>query len=804
MILEIGRVVTDRYEITDKIGSGGMSIVYKALDRKLNRPVSLKVLREEYSVDEEFRKRFIREARSVASLNHQNIVNVYDVGQDGGINYIVMEYIAGMTLKELIKKRAPFSDKEVLGVAIQMAAALIHAHNSKIVHRDIKPQNVIVTGKGVIKVADFGIAKKTDSNSVTMGGSTTLGSVHYFSPEQARGLKADPKSDLYSLGIVMYEMLTGRLPFDADSAVSVALMQINEPMPDLLKYNIETNPKVKKIVMKLTEKNPEYRYQNAETLLRDLRALIANRNAMLSFEGEPRPEAEALEPAYDPEGYGLGTESLDLGLELDEEDDGYIRDKEETFYEDEVYDDYPEYDDYDEPEPEQPLRPEDVKYAKKTDARYGKKYVRKDTGNRDRNIIIGGIVTAAALIALFFLLVLPNLLKNLPNIGATPAPELVTLPEIISKDFVQLSRDLAALGISLYQEGEAFHPEILAGRIIEATYFEGDLVEEGTTIGVIVSKGINMVTVPQLTGNDLEEAVGIIAERGVDLRLREEYKSHPTYDAYIIFDQEPKPEARVPAGTEITLYISMGQENEQFEMPQLINRPLNEALAIMQELGLELGSEVDERFSSVYPAGVVMSQTIGAGKPAYAGNKVHIGVSKGPEITPTPEITPIPDSTVPPGMPGSNAESPEPTDNLFITPTPTEDLIITPAPTEPAVQTFPPAVMPTPTVNIIILPTPSPTPEPTPEQQPYQPPLVPEAVQKTFYIEDLGNFDYANVYVQTTRSTGGDVVIIEVYEGRLTLDDLPFPITVSGKGKVIYHVYLNGTRHTSITIDFDE
>ncbi|MDR2904168.1 MAG: protein kinase, partial [Clostridiales bacterium] len=238
MVLTSGQLISNRYEIIEKIGSGGMSIVYRAKDTKLDRFVTFKVLRHEHITDEEFSERFKIEARAVARLSHPNIVNVYDVGNEDDVNYIIMEYIEGLTLKELITKKAPFSNDEILGVAIQINDALAHAHANGIVHRDIKPQNILVTNKGTIKVTDFGIALTVNSNTISVG-NNTLGSVHYISPEQARGGFIDAKSDLYSLGIVMYEMATGELPFDGESSVAVALMQINEPMPDLTEINPE-------------------------------------------------------------------------------------------------------------------------------------------------------------------------------------------------------------------------------------------------------------------------------------------------------------------------------------------------------------------------------------------------------------------------------------------------------------------------------------------------------------------------------------------------------------------------------------
>ena len=271
-----GRLLGNRYEIIEKIGSGGMATVYKAKCHVLNRYVAVKILRDEFTTDEEFIKRFEVEAQSAASITHPNIVSVYDVGVDGNLYYIVMELIKGKTLKEIIvEERGPLPWKWSVNVAIQIASALEMAHKNNIIHRDIKPHNIIITEDGIAKVTDFGIAKAVSNSTITAFG-TTIGSVHYFSPEHARGGYTDAKSDLYSLGVVMYEMVTGKVPFDADTPVSVALKHMQEePVPP-----IEMNPHlpeaVNKIILKALKKDPMYRYQTATELLEDLRMALKN------------------------------------------------------------------------------------------------------------------------------------------------------------------------------------------------------------------------------------------------------------------------------------------------------------------------------------------------------------------------------------------------------------------------------------------------------------------------------------------------------------------------------------------------
>lgn len=269
----IGRILGKRYEITEKIAQGGMSVVYKALDLNLNRYDAVKVLKEEFTSNEEILERFKQEANAVAFLSHPNIVNIYNVGSEGKIHYIVMEYVKGNTLKEIIREKGILSNEEMLNYSYQIARALESAHTNNIIHRDIKPQNIIITKDDLVKVTDFGIAKHSDSATITNSGKI-IGSAHYFSPEQARGNMTDRRSDIYSLGIVMYEMATGEVPFDAESPITIALKHMQEPLPSPKKINPRISDGLEKIILKATAKNPIDRYQRIEDLMVDLRTLM--------------------------------------------------------------------------------------------------------------------------------------------------------------------------------------------------------------------------------------------------------------------------------------------------------------------------------------------------------------------------------------------------------------------------------------------------------------------------------------------------------------------------------------------------
>ena len=283
-MIKIGMMIGDRYEILEKIGTGGMSDVYKAKCHKLNRYVAIKVLKQEFSENANFVSKFRIEAQAAAGLMHPNIVNVYDVGEENGIYYIVMELVEGITLKKYIEKKARLSYKEAVSIAIQVSMGIEAAHNNHIIHRDIKPQNIIISKDGKVKVTDFGIAKAATSNTIT---SNVMGSVHYTSPEQARGGYSDEKSDIYSLGITLYEMVTGRVPFDGDTTVAVAIQHLQEEMVAPSAYAPNLPVSLEKIILKCTQKNADRRYQTMGDLLLDLKKSLINPDLSLIHISEP-------------------------------------------------------------------------------------------------------------------------------------------------------------------------------------------------------------------------------------------------------------------------------------------------------------------------------------------------------------------------------------------------------------------------------------------------------------------------------------------------------------------------------------
>ncbi|PKM80999.1 MAG: serine/threonine protein kinase, partial [Firmicutes bacterium HGW-Firmicutes-13] len=266
----IGRTLANRYQIEEKIGDGGMAVVYKGCDILLNRFVTVKILRAQFALDENFVSRFRREAQAAASLSHPNIVNIYDVGEEEDTYYIVMEYIDGKSLKELINEKGRLPVNQAVNIARQICEGLVHAHKNKIIHRDIKPHNILITRDGRVKVTDFGIARAVTAATLTYNNNVIMGSVHYFAPEQAKGGLAGEKADLYSLGIVIYEMLTGEVPFSGDSPISIALKHLQENIKSPVEINPDIPPNLEKIILKAAEKDISLRYQNAEEMLADL------------------------------------------------------------------------------------------------------------------------------------------------------------------------------------------------------------------------------------------------------------------------------------------------------------------------------------------------------------------------------------------------------------------------------------------------------------------------------------------------------------------------------------------------------
>ena len=442
----VGRVIGNRYEIIEKIGEGGMATVYKAKCNILKRYVAVKVLRDEFTTDEEFIKRFNTEAQAAASLTHPNIVSIYDVGHEENIYYIVMELVQGKTLKEIINEDGALPWKWALNVSIQVASALEMAHKNNIVHRDIKPHNIIITEDGIAKVTDFGIAKAVSNSTITAFG-TTIGSVHYFSPEHARGGYTDAKSDLYSLGVVMYEMLTGRVPFDADTPVSIALKHMQEKPIEPIKLNPTIPYAVNKIIMKAMEKDPNERYQSATEMLKDLSMALKN------------PEGDFVEQKDFTNQYTQRIPTLG--------EQEYIKN-------DKIEDDE---------EQEEP----------------------KNKMSKKKKIII----TIAIILGIILIPIIGFFgTKALMDAGV---PKDVDLPNLVGKTLEEANKEIEGTDITLEQTEEFNADVEAGKIISQdPPHVNGYTVKENSTIKIVISKGTEKAVVENVKGKTYEEAVQIL------------------------------------------------------------------------------------------------------------------------------------------------------------------------------------------------------------------------------------------------------------------------------------------------------
>lgn len=518
-------VLGNRYEIIKKIGDGGMAFVYKAKDILLNRIVAVKVLRPEFVDDDEFLGKFKREAEAVASLSHPNIVNVYDVGEDGKVHYIVMEYIDGQNLKEIIKNEGTLDEYTALDITKQIAMALSAAHKKGIIHRDIKPHNILISNEGrVVKVADFGIAKAVSNSTMTNIGSI-IGSVHYFSPEQAKGKFVSNNADLYSLGIVLYEMIIGKVPFRGDSPISIALQHINDEIEFTSEEQINIPQSVRTIIKKLTEKSSVDRYQSAEEVIEDIEYI--EKNIDLDFIKE-----------YD----NYVTKNIDI-KDLNKQ----INIEKNRHAEDVVYDDEDDDDYYEEEKP-----------------KYKKKQKNKKSPNKSRKrlkialaILILILVTQIFIFAKFFLGGPGN------KEGQISAPDLYNL----TLDEAQRSLDKLNLNIRVNIEDE-YSNEVEKGKIISQQPMSGATLQKGDTVTLVLSKGPMKGYIPNVVGLTLGEAENILKENKLSLgNIKYEYSD--TYNNGIVIAQDPKSgsESNQEWGT-VNVVVSKGKKEEVVQPPE--------------------------------------------------------------------------------------------------------------------------------------------------------------------------------------------------------------------------------------------
>lgn len=573
MKLVKGTLISNRYDIQSKIGSGGMAVVYKAIDRKLDRIVTLKVMREEHIDDDEFIQRFNIEARAAARLNHPNIVKVFDVGRFQNIYYIVMEYIEGVTLKDLILSRGLFTNDEILGVAIQITSAISHAHEHGIVHRDVKPQNILVTMNGEVKVTDFGIATAINSQTEELS-ENTIGSVHYFSPEQARGASIDEKSDIYSIGITMFEMACGQPPFDDDTVVAIAVKHINEPLPDIYDYNEEISDTVVAIIKKATEKAKMNRFENADLMNNELKRALTHET------GEVYSNVQDF--------------SQTNTLHLSEADVKKIKEEAiNAFYN----------------EGDTIFEFSDNSFEEKQDK------------------VFKLAVLTVVIIMVMVALALFNNFKD-------DFREVIEVPDFKGMLIDDAMKEAYNLGFEVKIIEEEYSEEYDVNTIIEQDYVKGDTIFLGDEVKVSVSLGSDKVEVPYVEGMSLEEALEAFS--ALPFKVSEVYVYDNLKPMNDIVEQEPSGGTKLQSGEKVTLYVSKGEEDTMVLVPNVVAKSKNEAIASLTSKNLKLG-EVIESYSETVEEGLVMSQTISGGSEVPPGTTINIVVSLGKEEAETDE-----------------------------------------------------------------------------------------------------------------------------------------------------------------------
>lgn len=600
MLIE-GMYVADRYEIIGKIGTGGMADVYKALDITLGRNVAIKVLKPEFSEDLNFVTKFRTEAQSAAGLEHPNIVNIYDVGSENGMHYIVMECVEGITLKTYIEKKGQLSFKEAVSIAIQVGRGIEAAHNKGIIHRDIKPQNIIISTEGKVKVTDFGIARVANSNTIS---SDVMGSVHYSSPEQARNGFVDGKSDIYSLGIVMYEMVTGRVPFDGDTTVAVAIQHLQEEMVSPSAYAPNLPISMEKIILKCTQKNPDRRYESMTALLADLRKALVSPNedfvVMVPLTNQDKTRVMAVAELKQ-----IKEETGSIYLKADEA----VRTQKE-----EIEDDT---DDFDEEEDDGELNPK-----------------------MEKAITIMGIA-AAVIIVMIIVAIVVNLFggfgskKNDSTETETQTTQTtetestqadtLTAPNLLGMTYDEAEEKLTGMGLKIENKGEVSSDEYDEDQIANQDPIAGEKVKEGDTIGVVISNGKGNIDVPSVVGKSESEAVSTLDDAG--FKPDKTYSYSDSVEAGDVISQNPVSGSKAKEGDVVTLVISQGKEAAT--VPDVYTTYKSEEQAKLELAAFNVS--VKTSYSDTYPEGIVMAQSIEPGKQVEKGTSITITISKGPE-----------------------------------------------------------------------------------------------------------------------------------------------------------------------------
>ena len=637
-MIKMGMMIGDRYEILESIGTGGMSDVYKAKCHKLNRFVAVKVLKQEFSESAEFVSKFRTEAQAAAGLMHPNIVNVYDVGEEHGINYIVMELVEGITLKRYIEKKARLSVKEAVSIAIQISMGIDAAHNNNIIHRDIKPQNIIISKEGKVKVTDFGIAKAATSNTIT---SNVMGSVHYTSPEQARGGFSDEKSDIYSLGITMFEMLTGRVPFNGDTTVAIAIKHIQEEMPSPRNYVPEIPISVEQIVLKCTQKSPDRRYQKMPELIEDLKKSLispdedfvklaaAEKSAVTKAMSDK--EREQIKRNSVVKTDAVLTAAAAGGIALQNTDKMNER-KAASSQGSKAVAAGGKKPAVTGERPKRVIQEEELEVRKKTVEKVKKPQVDIYEDEEDENspmeklktvlIILGAVIIGC--IVLYFAGLATGIFENG---NSTQQEKTVNVPNVIGDDLedAQTALEMVDLKYSVeYVPSEGTEENT----VLSTTPTANTAVEEGTMVLLTVCMNGVGVEVPNVLNRSEAEATALLEREGFE--VVKEYENHDEIVKGNIISQTPEGGSTMSREGTVTIVISSGKVNTDVSMPSLIGVSEERAKEILDEMGLVCAS-VSEEYSDTIEAGKVCYQSCTEGANIEEGTEIHIKLSMGPE-----------------------------------------------------------------------------------------------------------------------------------------------------------------------------